>query len=149
MFLNTVTFLPTASVAEMGLEAEMAAQQLCNGELSWKHSLARRAGSDLVWKAFPNYSYIFSLTRLSLDLPSENIAGVCLSNREVWTAQAAAPGKDSRGQYEGMRRMDWKSMIFSEPGTPRCILTVSCSPMRKSVDHHTWLYLNQRESLRH
>lgn len=119
MFLNTVTFLQTASVAEIGLEAEMAAQQLCDGELSWKHSLARRAGSDLLWKAFPIYSFLFSPTRLSLDLPSENIAGVCLNNREVWTAQAAAPGKDSRGQCEGRWRMDWRSMTCSESGAPQ------------------------------
>ena len=77
MFLNTVTFLQTANVAEMGLEAEMAAQQLCDGELSWKHSLARRTGSDLVWKSFRTYSYLFFPTHLSLDLPSENMAGVC------------------------------------------------------------------------
>lgn len=147
MFLNTMTFLQTANVAEMGLEAEMAAQQLCDRELSWEHSLARRTGSDLVWKAFPIYSFLFSPTHLSLHLPSENIRGV-IEQTEVWTAQAAGPGKDSRVQCEGMWKTNWKSMTCREPATPQCMTMLSYSPMT-SADHHTWLYLNQGDSLRH
>lgn len=74
---------------------------LFDGELSWKRSLARRPGSNLVLKEFPIYSHL-SPACLSLELPSENIAGLGSNNRELWGPLRARATKDSVKECGGV-----------------------------------------------
>lgn len=144
MFLNTTVFLPTASLAKMGLHTEMAHGSCVMGSWAGNTHLPGELVPICWWRHFPP-SPISLLLVHSWTCHQRTQQGFALTKGSFWTTQVAAIG-------QGQLRPVWRNVEECDlqwTGIPQSISMSSCSPMRKRVDHCSCHSLNQGESLRH